>query len=291
MIIKKKNFNIPNASFSNTDKIEEIGDIVIDIPELDFDEVKYAYAREVGRQLHEEEGVFIGHFEITGIKCMCKRIDPLYWNTAYRKQYFYEIDIYVYDGEDYMTKTIEVDDLRFITSIIIPHVNILIDKGYKIADINWDWIDWQCKCWDFGIANHQTGRRLNFYKNDIRSAEDLYDRIENLVFTGCEDGINHVGKDNDFWEVINIELKLGFPFIDRYIAELLFDKPKYNEESKAILYSYETNPHSAYAPVGPFKLDESKLARYKSSYIKTLRIYKLHQFDAKEMMNRRFLRL
>lgn len=291
MIIKKKNFSTPNPSWTSADRIEEDGDIVIEIPKLDFDETKYASLREVGRQLHDEEGVCIGHVEITNVVCKCYRREPLYHNTSYRKGYRYIVDLYIYDKENYITKTLEVDDLNFITSIVIPHINILIGKGYTINDLNWDWIDWQCNCWDFSVANEQPkGRCLNFYNDDITTAEDLYDRIETIKVSGYVDGINHIGKDNDFWEVITVELTLEFPFIDRYIAELLFDNPSYDFETKTISYTYKTNYHSGYSAVGPYKLDESKLERYRENWIKSLRIYKVHNFDKNEMMSRRFLK-
>lgn len=289
MVIKKKNFNCPNKDWGK-DSSEEEGDILIKIPELDFDEIGDVSIEEVGCKRHEEEGVFINHVEIMGITCLCKRREPLYYGLPNRKSYYYTIEFYLYNENEWTIKTIEVDSLKFFLTILVPHMNQLIDKGHKLKDINWDWVEYQCKCWDFNMANDQPrGRQLNYYENDITTQEKLYDVLDNIIVSGYEDGINHVGKDNDFWEVITIELKLGFPFIDRYIGEILFENPTYEMDDKSIKVSYKTNYHSAYAAVGPYRLSEQKLEEYKRKAIRWLRINKVHLFDPKEMLLRRFL--
>lgn len=290
MVLKKENFNIPNKDWCN-DSSTEFGDILIKIPELNFDEEGYVYIEEVGYLRHEEEGVHINHIEITEIKCVCNRREPLYFGCPDRKSYVYTVHFYLYEENNYVVKTLVVDSLKFFLTILVPHLNILIDSGHKIEDINWDWIEWQCSCWDFCMANDQPrGRQLNFYENDIRSQEDLYDALENIIVSGYEDGINHVGKDNDFWEVITVELKLNFPFVDRYIGEILFENPTYENEGNFIKYSYTTNYHSAYSAVGSYKLPDYKLLQYKQEQIRRLRINKVHLFNPQEMLLRRFLK-
>lgn len=283
MVIYRDN-NLPIGKWVNTKNNESLGDIVIEVPHVDFNEEKNVEIYEVEKKQHKDEGVKIGHFEILGIRCKCIELKSLYFGLPPRKGYRFKIDYYLYDENDYKCDVFLCDNLKFIIFQIIENINEFIDKGFRIADLNWEWINWQCTCWNGGDWG------LRFYENDILSPEDLYDRIEDIIVTGMERGINYVGKDNDFWNEITVELKLDFPFVDRYIGELLFSDPQYDEDSKIIKWTFEDNYHSAYKAVGPYRLSESVLQEYKSKLIRSLRIYKVHLFNNKDMRKRRFLK-
>lgn len=290
IVVNKKDFFNPQNNPNVNNSIES-GDFIIEVPELDFNQIGYAKSKEFGRELSLEEGLNYGYVEVVGIRCKCTRQEPLYWGLPDRKKYEFEVSFYIYEPTGrYEMKIMECSGLACFLKNTLPYINLLLREGYKIDEFNWEWIQWQVKGWEFSDANGQ-GRCYNLYENDITSKEALYDAVEAIVVSGVENGINHVGKDNDFWDEITAELKFGFPFVDRYLAELLFNTPEIDEENKIIRYQYRTNFHSDYASVGPYKLSEHAIKEYKYKLLRELRIYKIPKFSLEEMKKRRFLKL
>lgn len=292
IILKPKYFYHPiNYKWEVRRENAENGDYVIEIPSIDFNEEKYASLKEVGRQLHDDEGLLLGNVEITGVRIKCNPKEPLYYGLPPTKSYEYWISLCLNDvAESFFTYELHGTDITFLLRTIIPLINLALKDGYLVSQIDYKWLEWQCNSWESGEANGQ-GRGFLFKKNDIYSLESLYVYLKSFKLGAISRSIYKRG-GGYYWT----EIYISFRYIDDYISNLIADalncKYSKSESDGTICFRIEIDKYEkdGFCTGNDYEIPDDEAQRYRESFEMKIIISAIRAFDLIELKKNRLIK-
>lgn len=270
----------------------ENGDYIIEIPPMEFGDEKYASLKVVGRQLHDDEGLFFGNIELVDLKVLCKKGEPYYYGLPSPKKYEYWLSLQLFDvNKDWQTLDLHGTSIYFLLYEILPLLNLALKDGCLISQLDFDWLEWQCNAWDFGEANGQ-GRGFLFYENDVNGLESLYKYLKSFKIKAVKHSLPGRG-DGRYWT----EVCVSFRYIDKYISKLISDalgeKFIISEDiTKVVNYKliFDKVQRDGYCPFSHTILSENEAEMYREQIEMQLMIHVLRAFDLTELKKNRLIK-
>ena len=162
---------------------------------------------------------------------------------------------------------------------ILRTINDLIDKGYLIEEIDFDFLDDQCACFNDSYANESEllsrSSDFNFKLKPRLYIDKYYSLITNLDVIVYKDGFDHYDSDGlyDVWQEIDIIINTNDKYIISIIDEILNHNRDYSfrTEKKTTIFSFRSDENRSPYPLRSKVLaDEKTHNQKKVSYIQHL---------------------
>jgi hypothetical protein len=191
-----------------------------------------------------------------------------------------EVEIYPKCGcvNDVFKHTFTVKNgIFFFVDSVLKTINDLLDKGYPVEDINFDFLDNQCICFNFRAANHQPKPKFELNKECM--PEGYYSLIEDMKIVVHKNATSQCS-----WEEVDIILKTSDKYIINIVDQILKSSHTYfapHTEGTETTFSFHTNPESRdYTYSHPKILaNEETHKQFKKLYSKKLLVEGINLLD------------
>lgn len=221
---------------------------------------------------------------------------PFVWNNVkitslevdnnrkgYERDAVFKIDTVIYPigykGEKKKHTFFCKNGLFFFLDSILKTINTLIEKGYPIDRINFDFLDNQCEGWNFLAANHQLHPHfeLPFECNPIGFFR-LINEMNIDVYQYRR------GNRNGGWEWNEVEMTIQTidEYVNSIVSEFLKTAPSVNTETNTTMFCFKTEERSddcAYGGYEKVPIEPKKKEGIKKDLIEKICVNCLKKID------------
>lgn len=155
-----------------------------------------------------------------------------------------EVEVYPSCGcvNDVFKHTFTVKNgIFFFVDSVLKTINDLLDKGYSVEDINFDFLDEQCICFNFRAANHQP--KPCFELSNECTPGGYYSLINNMEIIVNNNGVGKRTGDV-VWEEVDIVLETTNAYVISVVDKILSTPNTHfapHTEGKKTTFSFHTN--------------------------------------------------
>lgn len=217
------------------------------------------------------------YVKINSVQFKSTQVESIYFGLPDRTSYTYMVDVEIfpkdYNNENSIHHTFQFKDnvVNFIL-LILNNINEYIECGFDINKLDIGILDNECSVYDFDDENH----KLLSIQCSTSSIDALYDIIGKLEICGYRRSINWEGKDNSFWDEVQVSVNTD----NRYFVKLLKRIISYGEYVNGVFkYTFEANHHTAFDAAYDRLLNDEEVYRYKKDVIRYLRISTIRLYD------------
>ncbi len=166
----------------------------------------------------------------------------------------------------------------FFVNSILRTINDLIDKGYLIEEIDFDFLDEQCVCYNDKYANtiellSQSGN-YNYNLKPRFYLDKYYSIITNLDVIVYKNSFHHYNSDGlyEVWKEIDIIVNTNDKYIISIIDEILNHNRDYSvrTEKKSTIFTFKSDYNWSSDRLSKVLADEKIHKQIKESYIQGL---------------------
>lgn len=166
------------------------------------------------------------------------------YNDQFRQCFVFKAEIAIYTKEfiNVFKHTFTVKNgIYFFMDSVLGTINRLLDKGYTVDDINFEFLDEQCICFNFDAANNQPKPKFAL-SYDI-TPEGYYSLIEDMEMTVHDNGVGRRNGDL-IWEEVDLTLHTSDKYVISVVDKILCNHRNhfvYHTEGMNTTFSFHTD--------------------------------------------------